>query len=241
METTTKIHNGSPDPSLEAKDGETAKKNGSQENINTGDDDWASPITAYIEQKRVIRNQEMRTCPSCKLEKPGSDFYSGTYVCKTCYIRANTERRHRTGVCSPYTESKGSSQYLGVYVAESVLADVFKSATRCPFGNKGYDFVCGRNYKIDVKSACLSHKDSWPGWGFAINGNKIADYFLCIAFGDRESLDPQFLLLIPGPEVNHLSALVVRKSNFQKWAKYQLPLEDVKERCSIFVRKRAEA
>lgn len=76
--------------------------------------------------------------------------------------------------------NKGCTSYLGVYIAEQVLSKLFKNVTKMPYGHTGFDFICGKDKKIDVKSACKRKfkPNSWAdAWDFTINKNKIADYF----------------------------------------------------------------
>ncbi len=110
----------------------------------------------------------------------------------------NNQRRHRLGLHKPIDEDKNSSQYLGIVVAERVLSKVFKDVKRTPMTNEGYDFICRRGYKIDVKSSCLNESNFWH---FAIKRNKIADYFLFLAFDNREDLNPKRIWLIKGTEI----------------------------------------
>lgn len=95
------------------------------------------------------------------------------------------------------TQWKNCGIFLGCYVAERVLSYVFKVTHRMPYGNKGFDFICDKGYKIDVKSSCLSNNS----YIFSIRKNKITDYFLCIGFDDRENLNPQHIWLIKGDEI----------------------------------------
>jgi hypothetical protein len=112
-------------------------------------------------------------------------------------------------------------------VAERVLSNIFKNVTRMKMNHTGYDFICGKGFKIDVKSSCGEE-----GWNFILKQNKIADYFLCLAFDNRESLNPQFLWLIPGPVVNYKTGLHIQRSQSAKWKEYELPIERVMECCS---------
>jgi len=102
--------------------------------------------------------------------------------------------------CLPMSENKDCSLYLGVHTAERVLAHVFKkeNVERMPNGHKGYDFICGKGKKVDVKSSSLYIGNEWI---FAIKCNKIAEQFLLLAFGERhyndENPKPMQLWLIP--------------------------------------------
>ena len=128
-------------------------------------------------------------------------------------------------------ENKECSSHLGVHIAEQALSQFFKTIKRMPINNPGYDFKCGLDYKIDVKSSCKGQGGSWQ---FRIKRNAVADYFLCIAFDDRENLTPLHVWLIPGPAVNHLVGLGIcpGERGLAKWAKYEKGLEPVEMCCS---------
>lgn len=111
--------------------------------------------------------------------------------------------------------------YLGCYIAEQLLAKTFKNVQVMPHNNHGFDFICGKGYKVDVKSATTN---KLGGWAFHIRKNRIANYFLCIAFDDRNNLNPQHIWLIPGDVVNHLTGTQIRKSTLMKWKKYEQPI-----------------
>jgi len=134
--------------------------------------------------------------------------------------------------------NKECSQYLGIIVGERMLLRVFKNVEVMPFGNQGYDFICNSGYKIDVKSATKMKNHN--GWMFNINRNQIADYFLCLAFDDRENLNPKHIWLIPGEKVNHLIGLAISISTMDKWSQYELTnkLNDVIECCNILKNKK---
>jgi len=90
-------------------------------------------------------------------------------------------------------KNKKCSMFLGCHVAERVLSYVFKDVERMPFNNPGFDFICNKGKKIDVKSACLYNNNHYT---FVISHNNIADYFLCIGFDNRKNLIPQHIWLI---------------------------------------------
>ena len=110
--------------------------------------------------------------------------------------------------------------YLGIMVGETVLAKVFSNVHRMPYDNEGYDFICGKGYKIDVKSACLGYK--MRHWRFNTKQNTIADHFLCLAFDNRDDLNPVHLWLIPSEVVSHLKGLSISKGTVDKWKQYEL-------------------
>ena len=124
------------------------------------------------------------------------------------------------------------SSFLGVYIAETVLSDVFKNVKRMDNNNPGFDFICNKNYKIDVKSSCrrISVYNTYR-WSFHINRNKIPDYFLLIGFNNREDLSPEYLWCIPGHVINNFGDVSISESTITKWNTYKLPIDGVIEIC----------
>lgn len=133
------------------------------------------------------------------------------------------------------SENKECTSYLGVHItehdiAENILNSIYKNVVRMPYGNPGYDFICD-NYKIDAKSSCiLNNRNSWK---FNIKRNIITDYFLCIAFDNREYLNPMHIWLIPGHILNHLVGATISLSTLDKWSEYERNINDVILCCDI--------
>jgi len=148
--------------------------------------------------------------------------------------KAAYKRRWYRNGGKPMSESKKSSWFLGVYVAERVLSRYFDNITRMPNNNPGYDYICGKGFKIDVKSACLQHHSTTPNWAFTIRYNTIADYFLCLAFDNRESLNPMHVWLIPMGKVCHLNGLCITNTykSLSKWNEYEKSLDKVISCCN---------
>jgi len=136
----------------------------------------------------------------------------------------------------PYDENKKCSLYLGVHIAEQALSLAFKDVKRMPMGNPGYDVVCNHGKLIDIKSSCISFQivdgTQCSCWHFNINHNTIADYFLCIAFDDRETLTPLHVWLIPGSKLNHLTGTSISPSTIHKWDEYRLDISKIDECCN---------
>ena len=162
-------------------------------------------------------------------------------VCKMCKIECNLGAR---GMCSScykkwlrgtITEDGAKitntecSMYLGVDIAENVLSKVFNDVEVMPPNNPGYDFICNKGKKIDVKSACL--RDTYTAWNFSIKYNTVADYFLCIAFDNRKDLNPLHIWLIPGNLINKNSGKTISESTLYKWNKYELDITKTIECC----------
>ena len=170
----------------------------------------------------------------------------GTHMCKACDVakvlkwKKENPTKYKEGVARSrakrgglsMSENKTCSMYLGVHIAEHVLSKVFKNVTRMPNGNQGYDFICNKGMKIDVKSSTLRiSKIRAPLWFFNINRNKVADYFLCLAFDNRESLTPLHLWLVPAKAVSHMHLATISTTTVDRWNKYKLDINKVISCC----------
>lgn len=140
------------------------------------------------------------------------------------------------------SESRSSAPYLGIFIAERLLPNIFENPKMMLHGNIGYDAICKNNYKIDVKSSTLNKSNFWS---FHISKNKIADAFLCIAFDSRENLYVKYVWLIPGNEVirkrklNELKALTIHNTDYSKKAvaRYELTdkTDEANNTCALFM------
>lgn len=146
--------------------------------------------------------------------------------------KSNDKRRRNMGQL-PMNENRECPAYLGVHVAEKVLRNVFNNVKQMPFENPGFDFICNKGKKIDVKSACMisSNRCKSPFWVFNINKNIIANYFLFLAFDNRKQLNPLYLWLMPGEIVNTLTQTSISQVTMKKWDKYKLDIENVIKCC----------
>lgn len=132
---------------------------------------------------------------------------------------------YRRGV-KPMNENKSCASYLGVYIAENALRGVFDTMQRMPANNPGYDFICGKGFKIDVKSSTwFDHGNG--RWCFSINRNAIADYFLCVGFDNRDNLEPLHIWLIPGNLINHKKNITISCNKINKWEAFELSVSKV--------------
>lgn len=184
-----------------------------------------------------------KRCPMCGIVKTHSEYNfnrSGKRVgtpldyCKKCCRIRIREWNHRSGRQRPMNEAKDSSSFLGVHVAERVINGIFENAKHMPYGFRGYDFTCGNGYKIDVKSSCLHYRPNRaPEWGFGIDQNHIADYFLCIGFDDREQLNPMHVWLIPGHLINNHNELTITNSHrvVHKWCEFEKCVDKAVDLC----------
>lgn len=149
-------------------------------------------------------------------------------VCK-----ANWRRCSRRNGQKSMSKNRSCSMFLGVHIAERVLSMVFDNVKQMQNCNPGYDFICDKGKKIDVKSSCLRYSGKTPFWSFHTEYNKIPDYFLCLAFDNRKNLTPLHMWLLPTDKFNHLSAAVISTSTIDKWNRYNISVDKVTGCCDI--------
>lgn len=165
----------------------------------------------------------MRLWKVCTVYGEYKEHYAyGT--CKKCYCKERHKDRYKKS-----TNTK-SSNYLGCDIAEKILSKVFNDVEMMKPNNPGYDFICNKGKKIDVKSGCI--RKNHNGWSFGINKNIIADFFLCIAFDDRESLTPLYLWLIPSNEVKDKKIAGISQSTIYKWDDFKLDISKTLQCCN---------
>lgn len=140
--------------------------------------------------------------------------------------------RHQRTYVPTGGENRDCGVFLGVHVAERVLSKVFKGVERMPYHNRGFDFICSRGKKIDVKSATYSTRNGSVRWQFYIRKNTIADFFLCIAFDNRDELTPLHMWLLPGDVVNDKSKASITNTALDKWDEYRIPIDKTVECCN---------
>ena len=199
-------------------------------NVVLNDENWAASGQKeynYICKKCRREQARLRYKANPERERERQRLWQKANPEKAKAIHAR--KRRKQGI-HPYNENKKCSSFLGVYVAERVLSHVFKHVKIMPYGNPGFDFICNRNKMIDVKSSCL-HKSGV--WMFTIKHNTIADYFLCLAFDNREDLNPLYAWLIPGKKINHLKGASIRPSTIHKWDDYKLDINKVVSCCNV--------
>lgn len=179
----------------------------------------------------------MKVCRKCGKIKPSYSFYivqdGKTYPdCKSCVAKSYMvhDKVRVNGHKSMY-ENKDSAQYLGVVVGERLCKHLFKDVEVMPYGHSGFDLICNRGKKIDVKTACLLGKRNQ--WQFTINKNTIADYFILVAFDNRTDLNPLHMWMIPGEEINDKTGISVSKNTIHKWKQWERDINDVQICCNI--------
>lgn len=173
------------------------------------------------------------------------DFYR--YIRK--YLKERYEGYTIRSIChNNYMKLPNSSYWLGIHVAERVLNNIFENVQEMPMCNQGYDFICKNRCKVDIKSSCIRKTKYGYRWAFNIDKNTIADYFLLLAFDNRENLNPIHLWLIKGNEIiktkkgltklNNLTTLSIStsKDKLEKYILYELKdkLDKVKNNVLSF-------
>ena len=140
--------------------------------------------------------------------------------------------RKRMGYQSMY-ENKLCPAYLGVVIAERLCRHLFKDIEVMPNNHSGYDFICGKNKKIDVKSSSIHlDRSKHAYWKFNIDHNTTADFFICVAFDNRTNLTPLHLFMIPGKEVNDQGSISSTLSRIHKWSHWERDIEDAQICCA---------
>ena len=128
----------------------------------------------------------------------------------------------------PMSDNKACSSYFGVYVNERLLKHYFDDVEVMPMNTPGYDLVCNKGKKIDGKASCLRKNGRWE---FTIRHNTIADYFMLVAYDNREDLNPLHIWLIPGHVLNHLMGTSISPNTLDKWAEYEQPIDKLSACC----------
>lgn len=131
------------------------------------------------------------------------------------------QRSHRLGIRKPLSENKECAQWLGIHISERVLSNIFEHVERMPINNIGFDFICKKGYKIDVKSACI--RSDRNAWNFGLNNNSIADYFLLLAFDNRNDLNPKHIWLLKNNDsINRINITISNSDRvLNKWKRYE--------------------
>lgn len=166
----------------------------------------------------------------------------GNYICKECNNersrlwreenherhKANCMRYNRKNGHLPMSENRECGLFLGVWIAERFFRHFFNDVEVMPPGNPGFDFICNKGMKMDSKSSCLNNDGSWM---FNIGRNTIADYFLCIAFDNREDLNPMHVWLIPGDVLNDHITTRISPNTVSRWDEYEYDITGVIDCC----------
>lgn len=159
----------------------------------------------------------------------------------TCYSEYEKIWMYYPGMPSPIKENRKDTRFLGVYIAENAVARLFKGSQKMPHYNVGYDIICPKGHRIDVKATILNRYNLFS---FHINRNMVADYFVLIGFNNIIELKPLYLWIIKGDEnisgcpMRNLELLSILNEPdylrvYQKHERID-KLEELKNICKIF-------
>ena len=196
-----------------------------------------------------------KTCSKCGETKLLDEFSrdksrkdSRQVYCKKCSNKQNRKYRQehkeyskewyketgreKQGSISMY-ENKLCSLYLGIVIAERLVRQLFKDVEMMPNGFPGYDIICNKGKKINVKAACITLVNKkYSRWAFFINRNTIPDFFILVAFDNLTDLNPLHLWMIPGEEINHQGGISIYTSTIHKWDKWKRDIKDAQLCCA---------
>ena len=192
-------------------------------------------LVEFYNDKRAKDNKQSQ-CKKCDIKN--SIIYRQEHRSKKSeydkkrYQENKDEIRRKGGYQSMY-ENKNCSLYLGVVIAERLIRHLFKDVQVMPNGNPKFDFICNKGMKIDVKARCIEYnnKTKNPRWKFDINQNKIADFFIFVAFDNLTDLNPLHLWMIPGKEINNQGSAQIAPSTIHKWDKYKKDIKVAQSCC----------
>ena len=125
----------------------------------------------------------------------------------------------------------GCSNYTGIHIAENVLSKAFDVMERA-HPHASYDFICGKELKIDSKCSILSKSGKHLQWGFHIRQNLIPDAFCLIVLDNTSKdvyIDPKvkYVWLIPsnaiinGKKLNNMWKLTILPNTINRIEKYR--------------------
>lgn len=199
----------------------------------------------------MMGSKHDQTCNICGDELNDDNWFPSSkkynvYRCKTCitnvsakWVKDNADRRRiiversgrKIGIL-PMSENRKCSKFLGIHVAERVMRYVFKDVQVMPSGNPGFDIICNKDRMIDIKSSCKHFPgNNTPCWMFNINYNTTADYFLLLAFDNREYLNPLHVWLVPGHVLNYKKGTTISETTVGKWDEYKIDINEVITCC----------
>lgn len=183
-----------------------------------------------IAKQRKLRYEENREEVSIK----GKEYRQlhREEIKKRKKVQYEKTGRQKRGCKSMY-DNKDCSQYLGVVIGERLCRHLFKDVEVMPNGNSGYDIVCNRGKKIDVKTSSTHFRENGkPYWSFTIGNNKIADFFILVAFDNRTDLNPLHMWMIPGYVLNENTGTSIASSTIHKWDEWKHDIEDAQLCCA---------
>lgn len=195
----------------------------------------------------------MKTCTKCHKRKSIDEFHKNKSMndgraswCKQCSKEYDMDYYHngggkeKRGRISMY-KNKNCAHYLGIVVAERLIKHLFNDVVMMPFGHPGYDMICNRGKKINVKASTINARQNKNSimntWKFNINYNKNCDFFLLMAFDNVIDCNPLNAWIIPGNEINNKSGLRISLRNIHRWNAWKMDLDNAQACCDLMKEK----
>lgn len=154
--------------------------------------------------QKYIREEKLPNPTDVDRDSNNRIYQNFGYKDKAEYLR---EWRHSNGIQLPMDVNTDCAHYLGTLVAEIqygrvILPEMFGGIEQeMPYGNPSYDFLVKGNIKVDIKSCCLREMKGWIGWEPHVRFNNVTDYFVILAFDDRDNLNLIFIWSIGKNEI----------------------------------------
>lgn len=159
----------------------------------------------------------------------------------TCYGEYDKVWIYYPSMPSPMKENRRDPRFLGMYIAENGITKIFQGSQKMPYGNPGYDIICPKGYKIDVKATTLNPYNNFI---FHIGRNMTADYFILVAFDNIIELKPLHIWIIKSDEniegslMKNLDSLTITDELYcldlyKKYEKIE-KLEELRKICEEF-------
>src|SRR3990167_1732522 len=156
-------------------------------------------VQKYIQEGKIVNSTDIHRDINNRTLKNAKFKNRKEYV-DFCARRRGYENRAECvkewqwnrGTHSPMSDNEDCSSYLGIYITEikigrKLLPILFGAIEKeMPANNPGFEFIVKGGYKIQFKARTLKNTNKWS---FRIDYNNIADYFILVAFNDRENLD----------------------------------------------------
>ncbi len=135
----------------------------------------------------------------------------------TCYEEYDKIWEYYPDMPDPIRENRKNTRFIGVYIAESSVNKLFEGSQRMRLRNPGYDIICNKGYKIDVKASTLSATNTF---GFHIHENRIADYLILIGYNNIIELKPLHIWIIGSEDI-------IRDYPIHDWYMLNVPNEPI--------------
>ena len=163
---------------------------------------------------------------------------SYNYICKTCHnkrsriwLRSYRERMLLDGITNNrisgrnlVSNNRSGVSYMGICVAGDLLRRCYKHVQAVVNNKYAYKFVCDHDKFIDVKSSCLGK--NWM-WLFSTRRNTVVDFFICVAFDDRDDPNVMHVWMIPGEKLNPFMSASISPSSVDKWSEYEQDIDEI--------------